>query len=82
MADTTPAVPAAEGVAVAGKKPYPPFLDPDHSGIPLYDRKAVRDAIAGVLFKVIMFLFPGSPWALLLAHFEDDLQRLIDTGAK
>lgn len=84
--DKTPAevsIPSTTGiVARAGTKPFPIIVDPDHTGVPLWNRKPVRDAVAGAIFRAVAFLFPKSPWALAFAQLKPIIQGWIDEGAK
>lgn len=74
---------SSEGiVATAGTQPYPKWADPDGLGVPLWNRKEVRNEFAGFFFRALATFFPKSPWALLLAHYESDIQMLIDRGAQ
>lgn len=76
-------IPSTEGiVAKAGIQPYPKWADPDGTGVPLWNRKDVRNGVAGFVFRIVGLFFPTSPWALFLAHYESDIQMVIDRGAK
>jgi len=76
-------IPSTKGiVVVTGVRPLPFIVDPDHSGVPLWNRRPVRDAVASTAFKLVAFLFPKSPWAQVLTQLQPQIQAFIDKGAQ
>ena len=83
MTDSTSTpLPAAGIVASAGKKPLPVYVDPTHSGIPIWDRKDVRNAALELALKGLSLAFPGAPEILLLEQYEPVIENAIDQGAQ
>ena len=70
------------GPVVMGTEPLPFIVDPDHSGVPIWNRRPVRDAVASTAFKLVAFLFPKSPWAQVLTQLQPQIQAFIDKGAQ
>lgn len=80
---TDPAIPSAEGiVARAGVMPLAKALDLNGDGIPDYQQKWFRDAVAGAMFQIVAIFFPKSPWAMVLKQYEGAITKLIETGTK
>jgi hypothetical protein len=77
-----PPLPAATAVALVGKQPVPWFLDLNGDGIPDYQQKRFRDALAGGLFWFLGKVFPGSPWAMALRQLEPAITTIIEAGSK
>lgn len=83
MTDPLAPIPSAAGiVASAGKKPLPVIVDPDHTGVPIWDRKDVRNAALELALKGLALAFPGNPYTLLLQQYEPVIETAIDQGAK
>ena len=74
--------PSAQGtLGDAGKQPLSKLLDVNGDGIPDYEQKWFRDAVASGAFQLIGFLFPKSPWALVLKQYEPEIEALIEKGS-
>lgn len=78
---TDPVLPSAV-VAHAGTQPLNKLLDLNGDGVPDYEQRWFRDRIAGGLFKLLSFVFPNAPWAMVLKQYETAITRLIETGSK
>lgn len=76
-------IPSTRGiVAVVGIQPLPFIVDPDHTGVALWNRKPFRDTVSKALFKAVAFFFPKSPWAQVLLQLEPQIEAFISKGAK
>lgn len=73
---------AAVGVASVGTAPLPFWIDPDHTGVPLYNRKVFRDGIVNLAMMLLGKLAPTNPYVLLVQGYKPQIQALIDQGAK
>lgn len=69
-------------VAMVGTQPIPWFLDLNRDGIPDWQQKPVRDAIATGLYWLVGRVFPGAAQSLALKQLEPAITTLIEAGSK
>ena len=75
--------PSASGVvAVVGTQPIPWFLDLNGDGIPDWQQRGVRDAVANIAFGLLGRLFPGSAQAMTLKQLQPAITTIIQAGSK
>lgn len=75
-------IPSTTGiVGKAGKQPLPIWLDPDRTGVAVYDRKVVRDAVVDGLFWIAGALAPKNAYVLLVQGYRDQIKALIERGS-